>query len=104
MLAVLWGWRAWGTPPAPKKSIAPPAAVSTPEDAAAPPVEAAPKTLAQVGRDRPFLDAAGAGGAGDQKGGFPTPLPQFQGAGGEKPKEAEAPRKLLEGLFKRKKP
>src|SRR4051794_41345707 len=98
MLAVLWGWRAWGTPPAPNKSIAPPAAVSTPEDAAAPPVEAAPKTLAQVGRDRPFLDAAGAGAPADQKRDLPTPLPPFSAAGEQNPQDADAPRTPWPGL------
>jgi Flp pilus assembly protein TadD len=102
MLAVLWGWRAWGTPPAPTKSIAP-AVVSTPE-AAAPPVEAAPKTLAQVGRDRPFLDAAGAGAAAYQEGDFATALAQFQAAIEKNPRDAGALSNLGQVLVKMNRP
>src|SRR4051812_50112187 len=98
MLAVLWGWRAWGTPPAPNKSIAPPAAVSTPEDPAAPPVEAAPKTLAQVGRDRPFPDAADAGAGGEQEEQLPTRPAAVPAGGQEEPDEADRPRQHWAGL------
>ncbi|MBW8896280.1 MAG: tetratricopeptide repeat protein [Acidobacteria bacterium] len=103
MLAVLWGWRAWGTPPAPTKSIAPPV-VSTPEDASAPPAEAAPKTLAPVGRDRPFLDAAGAGAAAYQEGDFATALAQFQAAIEKNPKDADALSNLGQVLVKMNRP
>jgi Flp pilus assembly protein TadD len=103
MLAVLWGWRTWGTPPAPAKSVAPPV-VSTPEDASAPPVEASAKPLAQMARDRPFLDPAGAGAAAYQDGDFATALAQFQAAVEKNPQDADALSNLGQVMVKMNRP
>jgi Flp pilus assembly protein TadD len=103
VLVALWGWRAWGTPAAaPVRSVAPPH-VSTPEDASAPPVDSA-KPVVQIGRDRPFLDAAGSGAAAYQEGDFATALAQFQAAIEKNPQDTAALSNLGQVLVKMNRP
>ena len=102
VLLVLWFLRGPATSKAPAMtravapSAAPAAAVPQPTEAAAP--------LPQIGRDRPFLDAAGAGAAAYGSGDYATSLAQYQAAVERNPKDADSLSNLGQVLVRLNRP
>ena len=102
LLAGLWVWREWGTPRAPAKSVGP-AVASAPREPSAASGER-PKPLPQVGRDRPFMDAAGAGAAAYGEGDYASALEQFQAAVEKNPQDTDSLSNLGQVLVKLNRP
>ncbi len=102
LLAGLWIWREWKTPRSVAKSAAAPA-VATPRAVAQPVIEPA-RPLPQIGRDRPFLDAKGAGAAAYQEGDYAAALADFQAALEKNPKDTDALSNLGQILVKMNRP
>jgi tetratricopeptide (TPR) repeat protein len=102
LLIGLWVARGSTAPSAPARTAA-----RKPAPAAAPPGDspaAAPVALPQIGRDRPVLDAAGAGtlayGAGD----YATALARFQAAIEKNPQDTDSLSNLAQVLVRMNRP
>ena len=102
LVAGLWIWREWGTPRAPAKSVAP--AVASTAGPAPTPVGEPARQLPQLGRDRPFMDPAGAGAAAYGEGDFATALAQFQAAVEKNPQDTDSLSNLGQVLVKMNRP
>lgn len=98
----LWIWRAVGTSAAPGLATAPATAAARRQAPVEVSQQAAP--LPQVGRDRPFLDAAGAGAAAYQGGDYAAALAQYQAAIEKNPQDADSLSNLGQVLVKMNRP
>jgi Flp pilus assembly protein TadD len=102
LLTGLWMWREWGTPRSAATSAAAPAAATlrvVPE-----PVTEPGRPLPQIGRDRPFLDAKGAGAAAYREGDYAAALAEFQAALEKNPQDTDALSNLGQVLVKMNRP
>lgn len=102
VLAGLWIWREWGTPRSSVKSAAAPATTSS--RPSAPAVSQAARPLPAIGRDRPFLDAAGAGSAAYHDGDYAAALAHYQAALEKNPQDTDALSNLGQVLVKLNRP
>jgi tetratricopeptide (TPR) repeat protein len=103
LLGGLWAWRETGAKGSPAKSIAPP---SSPPPVSTTSADPNPPTapLQQIGRDRPFLDAAAAGAAAYQGGDYATAVAQFEAAIEKNPQDTESLSNLGQVLIKMNRP
>src|SRR4051812_7866653 len=102
LVAGLWVWGEWSTPRSSAKSAVA-HAVATPR-AVPEPVNEPVRTLPQIGRDRPFLDAKGAGAAAYQEGDYATAVADFQAALEKNPQDTDALSNLGQVLVKMNRP
>ncbi len=102
LLAGLWILRERGPRLTPAKS-ATQAPASTSREASAPSNEAA-ASRQPLARDRPFLDAAGAGSAAYEEGDYATALAQFQAAIEKNPQDSDSLSNLGQVLVKMNRP
>ena len=103
VVAGLWIWRTVGTGAARASAAAAPVTASPARQA---PVEAAQPAgpLPQLGRDRPFLDAAGRGAAAYESGDYATALAQYQAAIEKNLQDADSLSNLGQVLVKMNRP
>jgi len=103
ILAGLWMWRILGTSAAPVRAVAAPTTAAPKPQA---PAEASQQTAPpqQLGRDRPFLDAAGKGAAAYESGDYPAALAQYQAAIEKNPQDADSLSNLGQVLVKMNRP
>ena len=100
LLVVLWLRRG----PASTVSSRSVAAAPAPKPKAADDSSAKPSTRPQIGRDRPFLDAAGEGAAAYETGDFETSLAKFQAAIERNPQDTDSLSNLGQVLVKMNRP
>lgn len=102
LLIGLWVWRGIGSRVTPAKTVAPAPAAAPRETVSDETPAAAP--LRQIGRDRPFLDAQGAGAAAYEAGDYAAALAQFQAAIEKNPQDTDSLSNLGQVLVKMNRP
>ena len=102
LLVGLWIARGAGPSAPARTAAAKPAPAASVAPSAAPPKSDAP--LPQVGRDRPFLDAAGAGTVAYGAGDYATSLAQFQAAVASHPQDTDSLSNLGQVLVRMNRP
>jgi len=103
LLAVLWITRDPAPPPAKPGPVSDPLSARRNGSPEAAPVQAA-APLPTLGRDRPFLDPAGAASAAYASGDFAASLAQFQAAIARNPQDADSLSNLGQVLIKLNRP
>jgi len=103
VIAGMWIWRIIGTPRTPAQAaVAAPTA--SPRRATSAGTNQPRVSLPQLGHDRPFLDAAGAGAAAYQSGDYAAALAQYQAALEKNPQDTDSLSNLGQVLVKMNRP